>query len=258
LNAERGCPSPFRAARWASLALVCLWACAGAPRALDPRPGSGGGSPGDDPSSRLLATVGFDERAEWPSTILHLDASEIGARSNLSTLLRRADRVQLRRPEGTEWGLHLVDAEGENPCPVAVYINGSRFGRARTPGSTMTIDALISLDAVAGLELHEGTEGPVLSVLECGSLMIWSPEADPVYRFFGEITAVVLGSSADRVTSVVLEPGSVAGRREGSYTYFSVLPGEYEVHFLQEGRLLDVRRVRAYAFAESEVSLEVN
>jgi hypothetical protein len=230
-----------------------LWACAGGPRTLDTSSGSGG-----DSSARLLETVGFEQRADWPSTVLHVDAAAIRTRSSLSALLRRADRVQLRRPEGTEWGLHLVDAQGKNPCPVAVYINGSRFGRAPTPGSTLTLDALISLDAVVGLELHEGTEGPVIPGLECGSLLIWSPEADPVYGFFGEIAAVVRGSSAERITSVVLEPGTVEGRRQGRYTFFSVLPGEYEVHFLGEGRPLDVRSVRAYAFAESEVSLEVN
>lgn len=246
----RGRIAPAAACVWACAG---LWACAGGPRTLDTSSGSGG-----DPASRLLETVGFEQRADWPSTVLHVDAAAIGTRSSLSALLRRADRVQLRRPEGTEWGLHLVDAQGKNPCPVAVHINGSRFGRAPTPGSTLTLDALISLDAVAGLELHEGTEGPIIPGLECGSLLIWSPEADPVYGFFGEITAVVQGSAAERVTAVVLEPGTVEGRREGRYTFFSVLPGEYEVHFLGSGRPLDVQSVRAYAFAESEVSLEVN
>jgi hypothetical protein len=252
-NGEHGEMQRMCMARRISLAAVALaWACAAGGRALDTSSGPTAADPG------LLEIVGFEERSQWSSTLLHLEADEIGTRSSLSALLRRAERVRFRRPEGTEWGLHLVDAEGKNPCPVAIYINGSRYGRAQRPGSEVTLDALISGAAIAGLELHEGTEGPVIPGLDCGALLIWSLEADPVYGFLGDVTALVEGSSADRVTSVVLEPGSIEGRREGRYTFFAVLPGEYDVHFLGEDGPLDVRQVRAYAFAETEVSLEVN
>ena len=235
--------------------LLASAACGPGARTLgSPTPG------GSDPeASRLLEAVGFPDRRTWSSTVLHLDGEEIGGPPRLSSVLRGSDRVRLRRPEGTEWGITLVDDRGENPCGVAVYINGSRYGRAQRPGSGVGLDDLIAPAAIAGMELHEGPHGPVIPGLDCAALLIWSLQAEPVYGFLGDIIATVEGGSADRVTAVVLEPGSREGRREGRITWFSVLPGEYQVRFLGiDGRVLDVRTVRAFAFAETEVSLEVH
>ncbi len=236
----------------AALALVCVGACGGGPRALD---GPLGGGPS---GSQILDVVGFQERGSWPSAVLHLDGEEIEQRFNLPDLLERSHRVEIRRPEGTEWGIYLTDARGEDPCPVAVYLNGSRYGRVDRGSNPMGLSRLIGTESIAGMELHEGPDGPVIPGLDCAALLIWSPEADPVYGFLGDVTAVVAGGATELVTSVVLQPGSIEGRREGRYTFFSVLPGEYEVHFVGEDRTLDVRVVRAFAFAETEVSLEVN
>lgn len=235
-------------------ALLCLAGCGGGPRTLE-SPTEGFPDP---TAARILDTVGFEGRRGWPSTVLHLDASEITGGSRLSLILDRADAVVLRRPEGTEWGVYLAGWGGGGTCPVAVYINGERVGRNPRPGSELNLDNLISTEAIAGLELHAGAEGPIIPGLDCGALLIWSSQADGVFRFSGEVSAVVEGASADLVTSVVLEPGSIQGRREGAYTYFSVLPGAYEVHFMGPDGPLDVQLVRAYAYAESEVVLEVN
>ena len=244
-------PTGSVAATWASL----LVACAPGPRTLDPPPGDGA----PDPAARLLEAVGFPDRESWDSRVLHLDASEIGGRTRLSALLRRSDRVRLGRPEGTEWGIQLIDGGGGEPCPVALYINGSRYGRSERPGSGVTLDDLIAPGAIAGLELHRGTDGPVIPGLDCGALLIWTLEADPVYGFLGDIIVRVRGAAADRVATVVLEPGGQEGRRDGRTTFFTVLPGAYEVHVLgADGRTLDVRPVRAWAFAESEVVLDLN
>lgn len=207
----------------------------------------------------LLNAVGFSSRASWPSTVLHLDGSEIGATHRLTTVLRRADGVSIRHPEGIGWGLSLSNGNGAGECPVGVYVNGSRVERIQRPGSDLELDGLVSARSILGLELHAGSTGPVRASGDCGTLLIWIPDRmQTSVPFQGRVIARVEGSRADSVTSVTLHPGRKEPiYRQGQYV-FSVLPGAYSIVFATKEGEVETLATRVYAHHESRVNLSIN
>ena len=214
-------------------------------------------SPGSTSGGAALERVGFPERAQWSSMVLHLDWTELGGPRRLSSVLRQTDRVELSRPEGQGWGIHARGEDGAFDCPVAVYVNGIRSERAQRAGSQLDLDELVAPRTLDGLELHLGPDGPVRTAGGCGSLLLWTEAFDDSHPFRGQVVARVEGPAADTVTRAVLHPIGLVGTRDGRRFYFSVVPGTYEVAFLSGMDELDVRPVRVFAYQEAHVTLEV-
>lgn len=210
-------------------------------------------------SQALLSAVGFSSRSSWPSNVLHLDRSQIGATNRLTSVLGRSDEIYLERPEGAAWGLFTRSRDASRGCPLGVYVNGHRVERVRRPGNESNLDALVSARSISGLEIHAGPNGPIRLADECGTLLIWVSDTwEASDRFLGQIIAVVGGSKADTVTSVTLNPGGQEGVKEDGRYLFSVLPGAYDVTFSTEEGELGVYPARVYAHSDSHVNFTVH
>lgn len=243
-----------RAARaaWALVGAVLLagWACTPRGRTLE-----------TGPSSFWLASNGFDDRREWPSTLLHLRRDEMGGATRISYLLDRSPEVLLLQARGEGWGVHLRGPEGEPRCELDVWLNGVH--RLRPPvGPLQSVDGILSARSLSGLEIHVGYEGPVREPEGCGALLLWSEEAQGSWEapFRGRVVGRVRGDVADTVVAVRLEPDGQRIRpdAEGRYELAGVVPGVYQVVFMTAAGPIFRRTARVYAFADTRVDVEVS
>ncbi len=215
---------------------------------------------GSGEDSFWLASTGFPERAEWPSTVLHLGRDAIGGERNVSRLLREAPGVAALEARDLGWGVHRVDSAGARVCELAVWFNGSEA--ARPPlASLEDVDDLVDAQRLSGLEVHLGADGPVRDPDGCGALLLWSEDLFTGWDrpFRGQVAGRVRGELADTVEAVLLEPDGQRIRpdAQGRYRTAGVLPGLYEVVFMAPQGPLLRRWTRVYALAETRVDVEV-
>ena len=227
----------------------------------------GGCTPGGRPlvdtgsSSFWLASTGFDQRADWPSTVLHLGRDEMGGATRITYLLDRTPEVAALPARGEGWGVHLQPEDGEPGCELDVRVNGVER-RRRPTSQARSVNAVMAARRLSGLEIHAGTEGPVQDPDGCGTLLLWSEEAreagEPPFR--GRVVGRIRGNAADTVVAVRLEPDGQRIRpdQEGRYELAGVVPGVYEVVFMAASGPLLRRRARVYAFADARVDLEAS
>ena len=210
-----------------------------------------------------LASTGFPDRADWPSTVAHLGREELGGIARLTLALDDVPRLALRPPRADGWGVYLTDEAGELLCEVDVWLNGVH--QYRDPrGTVESVDALLpGREFVSAVELHEGAEGPVQEPDGCGALLVWSEERaqgwNPPFR--GRVVGRVTGNLADTVAAVQLVPDGQRLRpdRAGRYELTGVLPGLHEVDFLTaDGSVLFRRTARVYAFSDTHVNVDVS
>ena len=229
------------------LVLVSSSGCAGA---------GAGGTSGDDP---WLREMGFHERAQWPSSALHLGRGEIPRRERLSVILEQVPGVSVGRPQGEGWGIHREAEEGLQ-CDVAVFLNGALAARGRV-GGQWTVDFLAPTADLDGIELHVGPDGPILDEGGCGVLLLWSEAegAGPAIPLTGTVEGTFWGEGADAVTEVLLEPGGQRAtfNRKGEFAISEVPAGSHWVVVRTAAGQVARERVRVYAFAGSWIDVPI-
>jgi hypothetical protein len=218
---------------------------------------------------RWLRETGFEERAEWESSFLHLSREETRYAGRLSGLLRSSPGLIVRNPEGSSWGVYRELPEGGR-CSVSVVMNGV-FVNRRTLGGGWTIDFLAEMRDLQGVELHVGELGPLVDESGCGILMLWSERSrlDPpgVERRFveidapfrGSVTGAFWGEGAESVVEVRLEPGGQTGDfdNDGDFVFRSVLPGAYDIVIATADGPVARYPVRVYAYADSWIDAPI-
>lgn len=238
-----------RTARLAVLWLP-LWACLACT--------AGGLAPRAARGTSWLFDTGFEGRKDWPSAVFHRSRSEIRG-IYLSNLLRLAPGVVIRTPRGAGWGVYRELPEG-GTCEVAVSLNGARMLRSMT-GGDWTVDFLVRLEDLDGVELHVGQEGPVRDEEGCGELLLWSRTlamaAD--VRFRGRVLGSVWGEGAEKVMRVRLDPGGqlTSLDENGDFVFSDVLPGFYQVLVQTSGGTVGRGSVRVFAHANSWIDVRI-
>lgn len=244
-------PTPTRPAR--ALVTLALGALLG---------GCGGGgifsSSGENEA--WLREMGFPERAQWPSTLLHRGRTQLAGTNPVSRALDQIPGVLVGIPRSDGWGVVRTLPDGSR-CEMAVYVNGSPVSR-RAAGGNWTVDFLASPRDLLALEVHGGMEGPVLDPQGCGNVLIWTRGEGPIAdgSFRGSVSGVFRGPAAERVTEVALLPGTPLGSfgPSGDFSFLSVLPGAYEVVLKAGDAVVGREPVRVYAYAESRIEVEAS
>jgi hypothetical protein len=249
----------------AGLAVVWSSGCASASG------GAGGGREG------WLRGNGFRGRGDWSSAVLHLDQGELGPSRRFAEILRQVPGIRVRPRPGNLWGVERLGVPSGAPCPVSVYLNGSRLVQS-APQARVSLDALISAPSLDGLELHLGPDGPLWEADGCGSLLLWAwdrrgPDDQP---FRGSIRGRIRSVRPDTAVAVRVRrarsgrPGESAAAdttlhldSEGAFALEGLLPGPYRLEILgPEGapaasRVLGRQDLRIYAFRESLLETHV-
>jgi len=231
------------------LAVVFLTACASS-SAVDPHPA---------PDGSGFGSTGFAERADWPSTAMHLTRDEVRGEV-LSLLFRDIPGLDVTSPRGEDWGIYRVETPESARCALPLWIDGEWTRRVENPTAPLDIDSAIPVDLLLGLEVHLGMEGPVFDDQLCGAILMWTRESERWANmdFQGSIHAEVYGAAADTVVGVRVDPrGSYSPIGAGGRSSFRLLPGLYQVVFLTEDGPLARRTVRVHAYREATVKLEV-
>lgn len=211
-------------------------------------------------NDRWLTGKGFATRSDWSSTALHLRRQQMRNTVRISQLLRRVPRVRLQPSPENPLGLTRVLGGDEGTCVLHVYLNGLRLA-PRDTGERIDLDARVGVPDLDALELHLGTEGPVLDPDGCGSLLLWDQSmkhvGDP--DFVGSITGRLEGDLPDAPVHVQLRPDGPMLRVEasGRFSFAGLLPGAYQLEFTVEGRPVALHTARVYANSESLVDVRV-
>jgi hypothetical protein len=128
-------------------------------------------------------------------------------------------------------------------------------------GERISVDEILPMRVIDGLEYHIAPDGPVYEEDGCGSLLLWSREMrtrqDRTLRT--SIAGRVLSSRPDTVLRVELEPMGrhQTPRSDGEFSFPDLLPGEYELVFVTDSGPVARLKARAYGFRESRFELEL-
>jgi hypothetical protein len=212
------------------------------------------------PREDWLTQTGFYHRSSWPSARLHLTRGRITPARRLSDLFQGLKGIRFKPSSPEGFGIEEVGRDGDGTCPLHVYVNGRRLHRMPM-GERTSVDEILPMHVIDGLEYHIAPDGPVYEEDGCGSLLLWSREMrtrqDRTLRT--SIAGQVLSSRQDTVLRVELKPVGrhQAPRFDGEFSFPDLLPGEYELVFITESGPIASLKARAYAFRESRFELEL-
>lgn len=230
----------------AAAILVCASCASGSARTMEPR-------------EDWLRSVGFAERRDWPSTLLHVGRAQLPGSGRISTVLSTTPEVTVGEPQGRNWGVRRRLADGTR-CEMAVFLNGVQADR-QTAGGNWRLDYLTWRSRLDGIEVHTGAEGPLTDLDDCGYVLIWSEDAltgeEPPFE--GDIAGHVARSAITVTIEAVLEPGSrsTGVGPDGSFEFLGVPPGLYTVVLRGDDKELVRQTVQVYAYARSSIDFDV-
>jgi hypothetical protein len=211
-------------------------------------------------SDLWLAEKGFETRGDWGSAALHLRGQQMRSTFRISQLIRRVPDVRLQPTRDNPLGLSRVLDEDRGSCVLPVYLNGVRMA-PRDAEARVDLDARVGVPNLDALELHLGPDGPVYDPGGCGSLLLWDESMQHVRdpEFSGSIRGQVESDVADAVVGARIGASGLLQRPDSAgFIFFSgLLPGEYEIEFVVQGRPVVRHRARVYAYLESRVELGV-
>ncbi len=143
---------------------------------------------------------------------------------------------------------------------MAVHFNGAEVRRQRA-GGDWTLDFVVPMRDLDGIEIHVGPQGPLIDASGCGVLLLWSEAAarGGQAQFYGSIEGIFWGTREADVVEVVLE-----GRDQradltggGTFVFREVLPGLREVVVRTADEIVGRDTVRVYAFAKSAIDISI-
>lgn len=217
-----------------------------------------------------LASTGFPQRAEL--ALLHVDRDSLRAlrRRDVSGLVERVTRIELRAGAGDDrhFALHAADAWRDDPddtfCIMAVYLNGGRIHPADgRPATVRAVDRAINLRDVDGLEVHATETAPVGDGT-CGAILLWSRRArrDVDEPFEGQLRGRAMWVPDDAPAGGIEMALSPGGRHQatdsgGWFDFGGLTAGMYEITATAPDGASWTGRVLVRAFAISQIAIEV-